>query len=133
MKKIIFLLILVPIIFISCMQNSEKYALIGRKGVIEYYDTKVRAEVYYQTETELHWEVVYEDGKEASGDESVNYERLSDDLHFLNWIEKDGTTISQVINTRTGGVKTFWSFSEEESIRGGRSSMFLDGKFTFDE
>lgn len=132
MRKIIPPFLLITLVaFMSCMEDNTRYDLIGKKGVIEYPDAK--AHVYYQTETALHWKVIHANGEEATGNETVSYKRLSDEWHFLNWIEKDGQTISQVINTKTGEVKTFWSFNDENSDRGGRSSIFPEGSFSFEK
>lgn len=125
MKQII---VIIFLILMSCMENGKEYDLLGKRGVIEY--PEIKAHIYYQSETEIQWQITDKNGKESSGNEKVSYQRLSDELHFLNWIEKDGTTISQVINTKTGSVKTFWSFNDENSEQGGRSSLFLDGKFS---
>lgn len=123
----------VPLAFMmGCMINNKKdYDLIGKKGIIEYPEMK--AYVHYQTDTELEWLAVYDNGAKSTGKESLNYERFSDELHFLNWIEKDGMTVSQVINTKTGQVKTFLSYNDENSDRGGRSSVFMNGRFSFEK
>jgi len=57
--------------------------------------------------------------------------QLADTLHFLNWIEKTGFTVSQLIDTENGTVKAFWSYADDQSERGHRASMFVDGKFRF--
>jgi len=79
----------------------------------------------------LHWKFTDNKGAVTEGDEKIDYKRLTDNLHFLNWIEKDGWTVSQIIDTKEGSVKAFWSFTDENSKRGKRSSMFVDGKFEF--
>lgn len=132
MKRIYILLAIgILVTLAGCIENRKSYDLIGRKGIIEY--SGVTAHVYYKTEKDLDWKTINENKEEAAGSEELNYKKFSNELHFLNWIEKDGTTISQVINTRTGEVKTFWSFDDPNSDRGKRSFMFLDGKFSFDE
>jgi len=50
---------------------------------------------------------------------------------ILNWIEKTGFTVSQVIDTAQGTVQAFWSFADPASEGGHRSSMFVEGRFRF--
>lgn len=103
------------------------YTLIGKKGKITFPEMK--AEVNYSSDSTLHWKTTDNKGIVAEGDEQISYQMLSDNLHFLNWIEKDGWTVSQIIDTKNGTVKAFWSFNDEKSERGKRSSMFVDAKF----
>jgi hypothetical protein len=91
----------------------------------------MRASVSYESDTLLHWTTVDKDGKSAEGDELIDYARLHDSLHFLNWIEKDGWTVSQVIDTESGVVRAYWSFQDDASERGQRSSSFIIGTFEY--
>ena len=114
-------------------QNSDKVIeteqLIGNSGKITF--PEMTAEVKYVNDSTLHWKTTDSKGIVAEGDEKMDYEKLTDNLHFLNWIEKDGWTVSQIIDTKKGTVKAYWSFADEKSIRGKRTSMFVDGKFEF--
>ncbi len=105
---------------------SNDYELIGKKGEITYPDMK--ASLDFKSETELHWTSEAKDGTISHGDEKLSYKRLSDELHFLNWIEEGGFTVSQVINTKQGTVKAFWSFTNDA---GKRESTFVDGTFKY--
>lgn len=129
-------------IFISCNQQKKEqntadkteeiipdYSLIGKKGIITFPEMK--AEVNYTSDTTLHWKTINNKGVVAEGDEKISYKKLTDNLHFLNWIEKDGFTVSQIIDTKNGTVKAFWSFADDKSTRGKRGSTFVDGKFKF--
>jgi hypothetical protein len=138
--KIGILVVIFGLLFTSCnkqekngkMESGTKqndYSLIGKKGIITFPEMK--AEVNYISDTTLHWKTIDNKGIVAEGDESMNYEKLSDNIHFLNWIEKDGWTVSQIINTKEGKVKAYWSFNDDKSSRGKRSSMFVDAKFEF--
>jgi hypothetical protein len=80
----------------------------------------------------LHWKTTDDKGVVTSADEFIDYRELAPHLHFLNWIEKDGWTVSQIIDTQAGTVIAFWSFSDDTSERGKRSSKFIEGKFEFD-
>ncbi|WP_419211625.1 MoaF-related domain-containing protein [Maribacter sp. X9] len=106
------------------------YSLIGKKGILTF--PKAKAYVSYPSENRLEWRTIDNNGNETSGSEVLFYKRLNDHIHFLNFIEIDGFTVSQIINTKDKTVKSFWSYHDEESDRGKRSSSFVDGKFEFD-
>jgi hypothetical protein len=110
------------------VQNTD-YHLIGKKATISFPEMK--ASVTYTSDSSLHWKTIDKEGAVAEGDEKINYQMLTDNLHFLNWIEKDGWTVSQIIDTKNGTVKAFWSFNDDKSTRGKRSSMFVDAKFEY--
>lgn len=141
-KKIGILIIISGLFFTSCNnQNSDKnstteikeskldFVLIGKKGIITFPEMK--AEVIYISDSTLHWKTTDNKGVVAEGNENISYEKLTDNIYFLNWIEKDGWTVSQIINTKDGKVKAYWSFNDEKNLRGKRSSMFVDAKFEF--
>ena len=143
MKKVISILTF-TITLISCNnstqetiiqeQNSDKVIdkqqlLIGNSGKITF--PEMTAEVKYVNDSTLHWKTTDSKGIVAEGVEKMDYQNLTNNLHFLNWIEKDGWTVSQIIDTKKGTVKAYWSFADEKSLRGKRTSMFVDGKFEF--
>ena len=132
--------LLATLLLISCNKNPKNEAiqdksskaneeLIGRSATLTFPEMK--AVVHYVNDSTLHWKTTDKNGIVAEGDEKMNYEKLSENLHFLNWIEKDGWTVSQVIDSKKGTVKAFWSFADETSLRGKRRSLFVDGTFAF--
>lgn len=112
---------------------SMQYAgsLLGRAAVIQFPDS--RAEVQYSHAGKMSWSVVDSLGHVAEGCETLSYLQLSDHLHFLNWIEKTGFTVSQVIDTASGTVRAFWSYADTQCDSGHRSSMFVEGRFRLRE
>lgn len=104
-------------------------ALLGREAVIEFPEST--AMVRYSVRGDLHWQVTDKHGNVTQGHERLSYLQLSETLHFLNWTEKTGFTVSQVIDTEHGVVKAFWSYADSQLERGHRASMFVDGKFHF--
>jgi hypothetical protein len=132
---------LLAVVFTACINQQNKdqsvkeasieatadYTLIGKKGVLTFPEMK--AEVNYISDSALHWKTTDSKGVVAEGDEKINYKKLTDNLYFLNWIEQDGWTVSQIIDTKNGTVKAFWSFNDDKSKRGKRASTFVDAKF----
>nr|WP_315238310.1 hypothetical protein [uncultured Flavobacterium sp.] len=139
--KLIALLAFITIGIISCNQKSDKaevtesvkdinietVSLTGKKAKLIY--PKFEAEVYYTSEKSLHWKTTDESGKTAEGDENVSYKKIGESQFFLNWIEKDGVTVSQVIDTKKGTVSVFLSYNDDKSSRGKRSADFIEGKW----
>lgn len=125
----------------ACQSNTEKKSitsetvpstsashtstLIGHKAEIQFPEMK--ATITYADAETLHWSTIGEDGVKNEGDEKMSYKQLSNDLHFLNWIEKDGFTVSQIINTKTGEVTAFWSYDGKD---GNRESQYVTGSFS---
>ena len=110
---------------------SIQYAstLLGREAVIEFPDS--RAEVRYTVGGDMQWRVQDSQGRVSEGCEHLSYLQLSDSLHFLNWTEKSGFTVSQVIDTVKGRLVAFWTLADARYERGQRSSMFVEGYFRF--
>lgn len=104
-------------------------ALLGREAVIQFPEST--AQVRYSVRGELFWRVTDKNGNITQGNERLSYLQLSDTLHFLNWTERSGFTVSQIIDTENGTVKAFWSYADALSDRGHRASMFVDGTFRF--
>lgn len=118
------------------VQASEKitadFSLIGKTAIVTYPDLKV--EVKYVSETTLHWKTISEKGKAVTGqeeDETIIYKKMTDNLYFLNWIEKDGFTISQILDTKNNVANTYLSYSDPTSKRGKRAGTFSEGKIEF--
>lgn len=123
-------------LFQACAGNSNSVAekgdaeetLAGKTAKITYPDFS--AEVQYLNDSTLHWKSVDNTGKTNEATEHVSCKQLNNHLYFLNWIEKDGLTVSQVINTKNGEVDAFLSYKDDKSPAG-RAAQFVKGKFEF--
>lgn len=114
---------------VSVRNVAADDALFGRRARIEY--PEFVAEVSYISAGELRWRATAPDGTVTEGLETPLYRRLSENQHFLSWIEKDGFTVSQVIDTKKLLVVGFGSYSDEMSQRGRRAGTLLEGKIAF--
>lgn len=141
--KQIVCVVFVAALLISCNGKNERvtettsnvdkaensFAIIGKQVVIEYPEMK--AEIHYLSDSTLHWKTTDLQNREEEGIEEISYQQVADNLFFLNWIEKDGVTVSQVMDTAKEKVYVYMSFSDEDSNRGQRSAIFMEGKVTF--
>lgn len=101
--------------------------IVGRKIKIEY--PTMIAEITYTSDSTLHWKTE-EGGIVAEGNENVTYKPIGKDLYFINWIESDGITVSQVVDFSQNIVSVFMSYSDPNSNRGQRSGDLFEGKIT---
>lgn len=101
--------------------------IIGKTGVFTFQQFQV--EETFVSETKLHWKIKNTDGTFTQEDEDISFKRLNDNQFFINWIEKTGLTVSQVIDAKKGTVTSFVSRNDTTSDRGQRAANFLEGKF----
>jgi hypothetical protein len=100
--------------------------IMGKSAVLNYPGFRVEAK--YIDETNIHWKT-----DKAEGHENISYKKVGPHLHFLNWIEKDGITVSQVINCKANTVTAFLSQKDTKSKRGQRAGMLMEGVIEFKE
>ena len=116
---------------IQNITNQDKapiteYSIAGKQVTVTYPGMK--AEITYKSDSTLHWKTTTLDNQISEGDEKMNYKQIGDSLFFINWIEKDGITVSQVVDFRLNKVTVFLSLHDENSDRGQRGSTFFEGK-----
>ena len=95
--------------------NQTQVSLIGKKAVLTYPEMK--AEVHYISEKE---------GKTADEKNPLVLKPISETQFFVNWIENDGTTVSQVVDVEKKTVSVFLTYTDE---KGKRLSQSLEGTF----
>lgn len=105
--------------------SSDTYTLIGKKAILNYPDMSV--EVTYLSDSTLHWSQTDVNNNKTEDTENIKYIRLNESQFFLNWIEKDGFTVSQIIDLKNNKVNAYLSFEDQASDRGKRASQFLEG------
>ncbi|MEV3989077.1 MoaF N-terminal domain-containing protein [Streptomyces sp. NPDC049837] len=69
--------------------------------------------------TKLHWEAVEGPFKGNSGNESLAVNQVGDGLYHVNWVEKSGTTVSHVMDLKSGTVSVYWTFPTPDGGRAG--------------
>lgn len=117
------------ILNISKTNIDTTFALSGKKITIEYPEMK--AEVEYLSDSTLHWKTTSLENIVEDGFEKISIQQISNNLFFINWIEKDGITVSQVLDITNKRVYAYMSFSDKGSPRGQRSAILTEGKITF--
>lgn len=102
--------------------------IIGKTGFITF-PGGIKIEENFLSDTTLHWKYTDTAGTVTEEDEHISYKKLNDAQYFINWIEKSGLTVSQVLDVKKGTTTAFTSHHDEKSDRGQRSSLFLEGTF----
>ena len=106
-------------------EGTSSFEIIGKSATIVLPQFKV--EETFTSDTTLHWKTFNDAGMIGEEDEKISYKKIGDSLFFLNWIEKTGLTVSQVLDFKKGTVVVYVSNADENSERGKRSANFLEG------
>ena len=97
--------------------------IIGKRAMLKY--PALTAEVSYLSEKEIHWKTTDDKGQVAEQTNALTLKSINANQYFLSWVENDGTTVSQVIDTEKGTVTAFLTYEEG----GKRVSQLLEGTF----
>jgi hypothetical protein len=107
---------------------AQDQTLVGRYAKITYPSFTV--EISYLSTQNLRWKSINAKGQITEETESISYQKLNDHLYFISWIEKDGFTVSQVIDTEKMEVNSF-ATSNAPDLPSGRRAMILQGGLKF--
>ena len=99
--------------------------LIGKK-LLFLYKSGLQVIGDYSTPTEVSWEALTGPAKGTRGTESVHTAEVARNIFFVSWVEKSGTTVSQVLDLDRFVVTAFVTFDTPQ----GRQSMFDTGTLT---
>ena len=97
--------------------------IIGKQAILKY--PTLTAEVSYLSEKEIHWKTTDDKGQVAEQTNALTLKSINATQYFLSWVENDGATVSQVIDTEKGTVTAFLTYEEG----GKRVSQLLEGTF----
>ncbi|UMY65121.1 MULTISPECIES: MoaF N-terminal domain-containing protein [unclassified Flavobacterium] len=99
--------------------------IIGKTITITFPQFAV--EETFVSDSRLHWKIVDDKGNVTEADETISYKKLYGNQFFVNWIEKSGLTVSQVLDLVNQTATAFVSRADEKSTRGQRSANFFQG------
>jgi hypothetical protein len=107
--------------------SENSINIIGKTGTVTFPQFSV--DETFVSDSILHWKIVDEKGSVTEGDEKVRFKKINESQYFVNWIEKTGLTVSQILDSNKGTATAFVSRADEKSDRGKRSANFLEGSF----
>ena len=99
--------------------------LLGNKFIFRY-ESGLEVIGHYSTPTEVSWEALTGPAKGSKGIEAVDMAEIAPNIFFVNWVEKSGTTVSQILDLDKLVVTAFVTFDTPQ----GRQSMFDKGTLT---
>ena len=117
----------------SCKQNKcntqeHDVTLVGHMAKLSY--PGFTANVKYLNDSTIYWKTTDEKGSLAEGFNRMVMKKIDGTKFFVNWIEKDGTTVSQVIDLEKKTVEAFLTFDD---AKGKRIAQMLEGTYELDK
>jgi len=106
--------------------NTVGCEITGKTADVDFPGVKLA--VHYIDENNLHWKT-----ETNEGHETISYAKLAPHIHFLNWIEQDGLTVSHIVDCQSNTVQSFLSWQDAESPRGARSGILRSGVIRINE
>ena len=88
------------------------------------------ANVKYLNDSTIYWKTTDEKDSVAEGTNRMVMKKIDGTKFFVSWIEKDGTTGSQVIDVEKKTVEAFLTFDD---AKGKRIAQMLEGTYELDK
>ena len=107
-------------------QAQEKKMRFEGKKILLHYENGLEIKGNYKSSTELHWEALSGPAKGEHGTEKIQTIEIAPDIFFINWLEKSGITVSQVLDFSKSTVSAFITYNSGA----GRQSTLEKGTFT---
>jgi hypothetical protein len=112
----------------KCNTQDHEITLIGHKALLSY--PGLTANVKYLNDSTIYWKTTDEKDSVAEGTNRMVVKKIDGTKFFVSWIEKDGTTVSQVIDLEK---KTVEAFLTCDDAKGKRIAQTLEGTFEVDK
>jgi hypothetical protein len=105
--------------------RTEGHPVVGKKLRFRY-ESGLEVEGHYRSYTEMGWRALTGPAKGSSGTETIHTAEVAANVFFISWLEKSGTSVSQVLDLNTSKVTAFVTFDTPQ----GRKSLFDKGTLT---
>ena len=112
----------------KCNTQDHEITLIGHMATLSY--PGLTANVKYLNDSTIYWKTTDEKDSVAEGTNRMVMKKIDGTKFFVSWIEKDGTTVSQVIDLEKKTVEAFLTFDD---AKGKRIAQMLEGTFEVDK
>ena len=112
----------------KCNTQDYEITLIGHKATLSY--PGLTANVKYLNDSTIYWKTTDEKDSVAEGTNRMVVKKIDGTKFFVSWIEKDGTTVSQVIDLEKKTVEAFLTFDD---AKGKRIAQTLERTFEVDK
>lgn len=112
----------------KCNTQDHEITLIGHMATLSY--PGLTANIKYLNDSTIYWKTTDEKDSVAEGTNRMVMKKIDGTKFFVSWIEKDGTTVSQVIDLEKKTVEAFLSFDD---AKGKRIAQMLEGTYELDK
>ena len=112
----------------KCNTQDHDITLIGHKATLSY--PGLTANVKYLNDSTIYWKTTDEKDSVAEGTNRMVMKKIDGTKFFVNWIEKDETTVSQVIDVEKKTVEAFLTLDD---AKGKRIAQMLEGTYELDK
>ena len=112
----------------KCNTQDHDITLIGHKATLSY--PGLTANVKYLNDSTIYRETTDKKDSVAEEINRIVMKKIDGTKFFVNWIEKDGTTVSQVIDVEKKTVEAFLTFND---AKGKRIAQMLGGTYELDK
>lgn len=112
----------------KCNTQDHEITLIGHKALLSY--PGLTANIKYLNDSTIYWKTTDEKDSVAEGTNRMVMKKIDGTKFFVSWIEKDGTTVSQVIDLEKKTVEAFLTFDD---AKGKRIAQMLEGTYELDK
>ena len=112
----------------KCNTQDHEITLIGHKALLSY--PGLTANVKYLNDSTIYWKTTDKKDSVAEGTNRMVMKKIDGTKFFVSWIEKDGTTVSQIIDLEKKTVEAFLTFDD---AKGKRIAQMLEGTYELDK
>ena len=112
----------------KCNTQDHDIILIGHKATLSY--PGLTANVKYLNDSTIYWKTTDKKDSVAEETNRMVMKKIDGTMFFVNWIEKDGTTGSQVIDVEKKTVEAFLTLDD---AKGKRIAQMLEGTYELDK
>lgn len=112
----------------KCNTQDHDIILIGHKATLSY--PGLTTNVKYLNDSTIYWKTTDEKNSVAEETNRMVMKKIDGTMFFVNWIEKDGTTGSQVIDVEKKTVEAFLTLDD---AKGKRIAQMLEGTYELDK
>lgn len=112
----------------KCNTQDHEITLIGHMATLSY--PGLTANIKYLNDSTIYWKTTDEKDSVAEGTNRMVMKKIDGTKFFVNWIEKDETTVSQVIDVEKKTVEAFLTLDD---AKGKRIAQMLEGTYELDK
>jgi hypothetical protein len=108
--------------------------LVGKQAQLIFPTSGYVIQHDYLSNNSLRWTVIESPQpiERSQAEQTIVAQPIDSHLIMLNWVEYDGTSVSEVIDTEKGKIWAYWTLANStDGATNGRTGFFETGNFKF--